>query len=124
MQSSAGKRAFAANRASPQLIRSISLENSPSNEGLAVPPDQSPPTALRSSTEPRQSQIHEKNKVKDSASASTPTQLPSPPGSTASSISPRPLGRRWNPARGVDVFKQQSEEVLARFLSMGSWEGN
>lgn len=32
-------------------------------------------------------------------------------------------GRRWDPARGVDVFKHQSEQVLERFLSMGSWDG-
>nr|AFB35538.1 glycogenin-1 [Volvariella volvacea] len=31
-------------------------------------------------------------------------------------------GRVWDPARGVDVFKRGSEEVLARFLKMGSWE--
>lgn len=31
-------------------------------------------------------------------------------------------GRTWNPATGVDVFKRGSEEVLARFLRMGSWE--
>ncbi len=31
-------------------------------------------------------------------------------------------GRSWNPATGVDVFKRGSEEVLARFLRMGSWE--
>ncbi|THH07349.1 hypothetical protein EW145_g3445 [Phellinidium pouzarii] len=41
--------------------------------------------------------------------------LPGPP--------PRkPVGRTWNPATGVDVFKRGSEEVLARFLRMGSWE--
>ncbi|KAF9478030.1 hypothetical protein BDN70DRAFT_933730 [Pholiota conissans] len=30
--------------------------------------------------------------------------------------------RVWDPARGVDLFKRGSEEVLARFLKMGSWE--
>jgi len=31
--------------------------------------------------------------------------------------------RVWDPARGVDVFKRGSEEVLARFLKMGgAWE--
>jgi len=28
----------------------------------------------------------------------------------------------WDPARGVDVFKRGSEEVLARFLRMGSFD--
>lgn len=41
------------------------------------------------------------------------TQLPTPR---------KPAGRTWNPATGVDVFKRTSEEVLARFLRMGSWE--
>jgi len=29
--------------------------------------------------------------------------------------------RVWDPARGVDVFKQGSEEVLAKFMKIGSW---
>ncbi|KAG5353669.1 hypothetical protein C0989_003806 [Termitomyces sp. Mn162] len=31
-------------------------------------------------------------------------------------------GRVWNPARDVELFKRGSEEVLARFLKMGTWE--
>lgn len=31
--------------------------------------------------------------------------------------------RVWDPKRGVDVFKRGSEEVLARFLRMGSFDG-
>ncbi|RPD55899.1 hypothetical protein L227DRAFT_579376 [Lentinus tigrinus ALCF2SS1-6] len=31
-------------------------------------------------------------------------------------------GRVWDPARGVDVFKRSSEEVLARFLRSGSFD--
>lgn len=34
----------------------------------------------------------------------------------------RKAGRVWDPARGVELFKRGSEEVLARFLKMGSWE--
>ncbi|KAG6914634.1 hypothetical protein DXG01_016195 [Tephrocybe rancida] len=34
----------------------------------------------------------------------------------------RKSGRVWDPARGVELFKRGSEEVLARFLKMGSWE--
>jgi len=41
-------------------------------------------------------------------------QTPSPPKRAAT--------RAWDPARGVEVFKRSSEEVLARFLRMGSWE--
>ena len=42
----------------------------------------------------------------------------SPPGSQPR----KPAGRKWNPATGVDVFKRNSEEVLARFLRLGSWD--
>lgn len=31
-------------------------------------------------------------------------------------------GRVWDPARGVELFKRGSEEVLARFLKMSTWE--
>ncbi|KAH7930410.1 hypothetical protein BV22DRAFT_1000595 [Leucogyrophana mollusca] len=44
-------------------------------------------------------------------------QPPTPPQG-----GPRKPGRVWDPARGVDLFKRGSEEVLARFLKMGSWE--
>ncbi|EJT99896.1 hypothetical protein DACRYDRAFT_23445 [Dacryopinax primogenitus] len=30
--------------------------------------------------------------------------------------------RRWDPARDVDLFKRDSQEVLARFLRMNDWE--
>ncbi|KAH9486518.1 Glycogenin-1 [Psilocybe cubensis] len=30
--------------------------------------------------------------------------------------------RVWDPARGVDLFKRESEDVIARFLKMGAWE--
>ena len=33
-----------------------------------------------------------------------------------------PVGRTFDPARDVDVFKKGSEEVLARFLKISSWE--
>ena len=53
----------------------------------------------------------------------------SSPSSAGPPISPRDTrsmhcagGRVWDPARGVDIFKNRSEEVLSRFLKMGSWE--
>ncbi|KAH9968597.1 hypothetical protein BC827DRAFT_1164258 [Russula dissimulans] len=53
----------------------------------------------------------------------------SSPSSAGPPISPedfrpaRRIGTRvWDPARGVEIFKKGSEEVLARFLKMGSWE--
>ena len=42
------------------------------------------------------------------------------------STDPRPVhgaeGPAWDPERGVEIFKRKSEEVLARFLRMDSWE--
>jgi len=32
--------------------------------------------------------------------------------------------RTWDPARGVELFKRGSEQVLARFLKMDSWDEN
>ncbi|SJL06215.1 uncharacterized protein ARMOST_09551 [Armillaria ostoyae] len=47
----------------------------------------------------------------------------SPPDSQPFSVtSPRKPGRVFDPARGVELFKRGSEEVLARFLKMSSWE--
>jgi glycogenin len=53
----------------------------------------------------------------------------SSPSSVGPPISPedtRPMrgigGRVWDPARRVEIFKKGSEEVLSRFLKMGSWE--
>ena len=51
----------------------------------------------------------------------------SPPEDRPSStLSPavRKGTRAWDPARGVELFKQESEEVLARFLQMDSWDEN
>ncbi|KAG6821418.1 hypothetical protein H0H93_014215 [Arthromyces matolae] len=66
-----------------------------------------------------------------SRQTSTESSLASP-ASSAGPISPsegqsvnspmRKAGRVWDPARGVELFKRGSEEVLARFLKMGSWE--
>ncbi|KAI9512536.1 glycosyltransferase family 8 protein [Russula earlei] len=53
----------------------------------------------------------------------------SSPSSAGPPVSPedvRPIrrsgGRVWDPARGVEIFKKGSEEVLTRFLKLGSWE--
>ncbi|KAF5323529.1 hypothetical protein D9611_005674 [Ephemerocybe angulata] len=52
----------------------------------------------------------------DSSGAQTPLAETPVDGPT------RISGRVWDPARGVEIFKRGSEEVLARFLRMGSWE--
>ncbi|KAF7436540.1 glycogenin glucosyltransferase [Pleurotus ostreatus] len=72
-----------------------------------------------------------------SSTTSTPSSVGpvSPPDTQQSSLPPasilspstststlRKTSRVWDPARGVELFKRSSEEVLARFLKMGSWE--
>ena len=63
-----------------------------------------------------------------SLSRAISSDTPSSPSSAGPPISPadarprRAGGRVWDPARGVEIFKKGSEEVLSRFLKMGSWE--
>jgi hypothetical protein len=58
------------------------------------------------------------------SSTSPPSSIgPISPVDSQPTLSPlRKAGRVWDPARGVELFKRGSEEVLARFLKMGSWE--
>lgn len=49
-------------------------------------------------------------------------QIESPTESPISGSLSRKSGRVWDPARGVDIFKRNSEEVLAKFLRMGSFD--
>ncbi|KIL71689.1 glycosyltransferase family 8 protein [Amanita muscaria Koide BX008] len=62
----------------------------------------------------------------DSSLSPASSGPPASPAEMVRSQSPilpiRKGGRVWDPARGVDVFKRGSEEVLARFLKMGSWD--
>ncbi|KAI0652022.1 hypothetical protein C8Q79DRAFT_899590 [Trametes meyenii] len=79
-------------RASPKLMR------------LASPPLQRTPS----------------NDTVIASSPSTPGPVETPENTPI--MVPRKGGRVWDPARGVDVFKRSSEEVLARFLRSGSFE--
>lgn len=69
--------------------------------------------------------------VRRTVSSETNTSLASPPSSTGPvspqdghpiSLPVKKTGRVWDPARGVELFKRGSEEVLARFLKMGSFD--
>nr|VWO94268.1 Uncharacterized protein [Ganoderma boninense] len=58
-------------------------------------------------------------------STSTSGQVETPEGTPILGPQAPPQGkggRVWDPARGVDVFKRSSEEVLARFLRSGSFD--
>ncbi|KAF8516732.1 hypothetical protein BU17DRAFT_50708 [Hysterangium stoloniferum] len=56
--------------------------------------------------------------------SSSPSSLfgPTSPEDVSAAYRPPRARRTFDPARGVDVFKRGSEEVLARFLKMESWE--
>lgn len=79
------------------------------------------------STPQRSGELH--RLLPSSISRTFSSDTASSPSSAGPPISPtdirpvhRPGGRVWDPARGVDIFKKGSEEVLSRFLKMGSWE--
>ena len=64
--------------------------------------------------------------VSTDSSLASPTSSGPPLSPADGPVPPSPSrkgGRVWDPARGVELFKRGSEEVLARFLKMGSWEG-
>ena len=98
-------------------------------------PPASPAVGLSASSSPRQSPkltklsspfsppLHRlsSNDTMATSSPSTTGPLETPEGTPL--MGPmRKSGRVWDPARGVDVFKRSSEEVLARFLRSGSFD--
>ncbi|KAI0669731.1 hypothetical protein C8Q78DRAFT_975887 [Trametes maxima] len=88
----AGPSTTSSPRASPKLTR------------LASPPLQRTPS----------------NDTVIASSPSTPGPVETPENTPV--MGPRKGGRVWDPARGIDVFKRSSEEVLARFLRSGSFD--
>ncbi|EJD51941.1 hypothetical protein AURDEDRAFT_111495 [Auricularia subglabra TFB-10046 SS5] len=87
--------------------------------GARVSPPSGQPSKVASQQDParvrpRLQTLPSEDVVLSPASSGTPT---SPAGGAA-----RRTGRVFDPTRGVDVFKRGSEEVLARFLRMDSWD--
>ncbi|KAJ7161391.1 glycosyltransferase family 8 protein [Mycena crocata] len=73
----------------------------------------------RTTTAPVERQISNDGSLTSPPSSIGPISPPDAP----LALSPSRKGSRvWDPARGVELFKRGSEEVLARFLKMGSWE--
>lgn len=106
-------------------LRSPRMFSSPRGTTLSlggVPETSRQPSTIRPSAAARRFSS-------DTTSLSSPAST-APPGSPPDghSIGPgfmttpvkKPAGRVWDPARGVDVFKKGSEEVLARFLRGGN----
>ncbi|KAA1468003.1 hypothetical protein DENSPDRAFT_364359 [Dentipellis sp. KUC8613] len=83
----------------------------------------SKPTPLRTAPDPKLV-IHRtiSSDTASSPSSAGPPASPKDAPATPSTPARKASGRVWDPARGVDIFKRGSEEVLARFLRMGSWE--
>jgi glycogenin glucosyltransferase len=68
--------------------------------------------------------IERQSSTETNVSTTSPASSIGPISPTDSPItSPlRKAVRVWDPARGVELFKRGSEEVLAKFLKMGSWD--
>lgn len=84
-----------------------------------------PPMRARSMSEDSSPGVMRQHSNDGSPLASPPSSVgPVSPPEGQPLISPpsRKGGRVWDPARGVELFKRGSEEVLARFLKMSSWE--
>ncbi|KAI0052520.1 glycosyltransferase family 8 protein [Auriscalpium vulgare] len=119
---------------SPTGMRSPRIITSPPNSSQNLAgqvPALSKPVPPKASTPLRQSQRATASPILRTISSSDAASSPSSAGppvspSDLSELQTPPVrrvaGRVWDPARGVDIFKKGSEEVLARFLRMGSWE--
>ncbi|TFK77343.1 hypothetical protein BDN72DRAFT_852468 [Pluteus cervinus] len=127
----------------PLLLPSISLNNSPiyrnhaaSYRSRSVAVSQSARISRESSYSPSvKGSLNGKSKntqpplvtrqVSNDSSVGSPSSSVGPQSPSDGNLAVSPLrkgGRVWDPARGVDLFKRGSEEVLARFLKMSSWE--
>lgn len=94
------------------LSVATSPRQSPKLTRLTAPFNSSPPLHRSSS-----------NDTVVASSPSTQGPVETPEGTPVLGTIPlRKGGRVWDPARGVDVFKRSSEEVLARFLRTGSFD--
>lgn len=80
-------------------------ETTPRAERSMTPSPLSPPSPLFSSESPTSSSLG-----------------PASPAEGRSPSTPSRASRVWDPARGVEIFKRGSEEVLARFLKISSRE--
>ncbi|KAG5654682.1 hypothetical protein H0H81_007438 [Sphagnurus paluster] len=115
-------------RSSPQLPSPSANGRSPLAPPPSLPaarPSQSPTPHLRSARTPVQAASIVTRQVSGDSSLGSPASSIGPisPSDGQLIMSPhRKGGRVWDPARGVELFKRGSEEVLARFLKMGSWE--
>ncbi|KAG1723438.1 glycosyltransferase family 8 protein, partial [Suillus occidentalis] len=83
------------------------------------PPGEATPRAERSTT---LSPLSSPSPLLSSGSPTSSSLGPVSPSEGGSPSTPSRTSRVWDPARGVDLFKRGSEEVLARFLKTSSRE--
>ncbi|KAF8807820.1 hypothetical protein BYT27DRAFT_6590276 [Phlegmacium glaucopus] len=113
----------------------VPLSISPTNVAQVAPSPSTvkspPPTTTLQSSPPTTHKFSPSAIISRQASNESSVGSPASPngplsptdGHLVTMLSPmRKTGRVWDPARGVELFKRGSEEVLARFLKMGSWE--
>ena len=99
---------------------SISLPNTVSRSQQTTPPPK-PLSKLSSPFSPQmQRSVSTETTTTISPSTTHSSTLDTPENTPV--LGPRKASRVWDPARGIDVFKRGSEEVLARFLRLGSFE--
>ncbi|KAF7311067.1 putative glycosyltransferase family 8 protein GLGEN [Mycena chlorophos] len=79
-------------------------------------------TSPRALTTPITPAMSVQRTTSTTSSSSSTSVGPTSPPDTIGAAGARKGSRVWDPARGVELFKRGSEEVLARFLKMGSWE--
>ena len=115
----------------PTVRTSDSLTSIPMPSGNAVVPSPvivsashsaPPPTSTKS---PKISTASMVRRSSNDSSLGSPASSFGPVSPAEGHLISSPLRkatRVWDPARGVDLFKRGSEEVLARFLKMGAWE--
>ena len=110
---------------SPPLFNSMRTSSASTLTGTATPmppppgPIRSRASSLRSSTSSIARQTSNDSSLGSPASSYGPL---SPLDAHVLFPTVRKGGRVWDPARGVELFKKGSEEVLARFLRMGSFD--
>ncbi|KIJ66301.1 glycosyltransferase family 8 protein [Hydnomerulius pinastri MD-312] len=112
-------------RGSPsRLLSPPKLESSRASSPSASPirPTSTTPKPGRAGTNSPPSPSSRQSPSDTSGASPVSSVGPHSPAEGQPLVQGRRGSRVWDPARGVDVFKRGSEEVLAKFLKMGSWE--
>ncbi|KAL1748961.1 glycosyltransferase family 8 protein [Schizophyllum fasciatum] len=122
-QTSPPVRPTAASSTTPPRIRSPSAQTTPPPRTVSRIKTTSPPASVDSTPTASASMSRQVSNESNLTSPPSSVGPVSPPeGHAIGAPAVKKAARVFDPARGVDLFKRGSEEVLARFLRMGSWE--